>query len=95
MQSRLRAARQQTDFGAAIADLADMLDSAQARIDYGQRRDVLRNWVINSARCSQLISGLHGTCSPRADLGERKRMLHRSGCGPGSPAAGTSSHLRR
>ena len=75
VHSRLEAAGRRAEFDAAIEKLADALDTAQARTDYGRRRSVLWDWVISPAEWSQLISGLPARCSPRADWGERKRML--------------------
>lgn len=75
VHNRLEAAGRRAEFDAAIEALADTLDTAQARTDYGRRRSALQDWVISPAQWSQLISGLPTRCSPRADWGERKRML--------------------
>jgi len=75
VHSRLKAAGRRAEFDAAIEALAGTLDTAQARTDYGRRRSALQDWLISPAQWSQLISGLPARCSPRADWGERKRML--------------------
>jgi hypothetical protein len=75
VHNRLETAGRRAEFDAAIEALADTLDTAQARTDYGRRRSALQDWVISPAHWSQLISGLPARCSSRADWGERKRML--------------------
>jgi hypothetical protein len=75
VHNRLAAAGQRAEFDTAIEALAGTLDTAQARTDYGRRRSALQDWVISPAHWSQLISGLPARCSPRADWGQRKRML--------------------
>jgi hypothetical protein len=72
---RLEAAGQETAFEAAVDTLANMLDTATVRTDYGSRRHALRGWVISPGQWRQLTAGLPAHREARADWGERKRML--------------------
>jgi hypothetical protein len=64
VHARLEAAGLHAEFDVAIEALADMPDSAQARTDYGRRRDTLQNWVIGPGQWSQANSGTASTATP-------------------------------
>ena len=68
-------AGRRAEFDTAIDTLADMLDTADTRIDYGKRRHALRAWAISPRRWCQLITGLPASCHGLTDWGDGKRLL--------------------
>ena len=73
---QLIAAGQRTAFDVAVQRLADTLDTATTRIDYGTRRAALLTWQISRADWDQLTADLPARQQlPQADWGDRKRLL--------------------
>jgi hypothetical protein len=67
-------------FGAAVQSIAQYLDTATTRIDYGKRRAALKAWSISSDEWDTLIADVPGqprsaTIRPYIDWGESKRLL--------------------
>lgn len=68
------------DFDRAIHSIAQRLDTAVTRTDYGKRRDALKTWSFSPDEWETLIAGLpeqplSGPVRPYIDWGDSKRLL--------------------